>query len=77
MMSGCGHAGMMNTALKFQQIENKDVFGAIGGFHLFRSLKEDITKTSKSLKSSVLSNWLVDTAQVYTFKDHSRYSFNF
>jgi len=50
MMSGCGHAGMMNTAHKFQQIENKDVFGAIGGFHLFRSSEEDISKTAKSLK---------------------------
>ena len=26
MMSGCGHAGMINTAQKFQEIKNKDVF---------------------------------------------------
>ena len=50
MMSGCGHAGMMNTAHKFQQIENKDVYGAIGGFHLFRSTELEISKTAKSLK---------------------------
>jgi len=51
MMSGCGHSGMMNTAHKFQQIENKDIYGAIGGFHLFRSSDEVISKTATSLKS--------------------------
>ena len=50
MMSGCGHAGMMNTAHKFQQIENKDIYGAIGGFHLYRSTEVEISKTAKSLK---------------------------
>ena len=50
MMSGCGHAGMMNTAHKFQQIENKDIYGAIGGFHLFRSTEVEISKTAKSLR---------------------------
>ena len=51
MMSGCGHSGMMNTAHKFQQIEKKDIYGAIGGFHLFRSSDEVISKTASSLKS--------------------------
>ena len=50
MMSGCGHAGMMNTAHKFHQIENRDVYGAIGGFHLYRSSEEVIKNTAKSLK---------------------------
>tara|TARA_B100000674_G_scaffold107319_1_gene78829 strand:- start:1770 stop:2417 length:648 start_codon:yes stop_codon:yes gene_type:complete len=50
MMSGCGHSGMMNTAYKFQQIENLDVYGAVGGFHLFRSSDEEITKTANALK---------------------------
>ena len=51
MMSGCGHSGMMNTAHKFQQIEKRDIYGAIGGFHLFRSSDEVISKTASSLKS--------------------------
>lgn len=51
MMSGCGHSGMINTAHKFQKIENMDVYGAIGGFHLFRSSDEVISKTATSLKS--------------------------
>ena len=51
MMSGCGHAGMMNTAHKFQKIENQDIYGAIGGFHLFRSSEEVILETASSLKS--------------------------
>ena len=50
MMSGCGHAGMMNTAHKFQTIEDRDIFGAIGGFHLFRSSDDVISKTANSLK---------------------------
>ena len=50
MMSGCGHAGMMNTAHKFQKIDNKDIYGAIGGFHLFRSSDEVISETANSLK---------------------------
>ena len=51
MMSGCGHSGMMNTAHKFQQIEKRDIYGAIGGFHLFKSSDEVISKTASSLKS--------------------------
>lgn len=50
MMSGCGHAGMMNTAHKFQTIDDNDVYGAIGGFHLYRSSDDDISKTAFSLK---------------------------
>ena len=50
MMSGCGHAGMMNTAHKFQTIDYNDVYGAIGGFHLYRSSDDDISKTAYSLK---------------------------
>ena len=50
MMSGCGHAGMMNTAHKFQAIDDNDVYGAIGGFHLYRSSDDDISKTAYSLK---------------------------
>ena len=51
MMSGCGHSGMMNTAHKFQNIENLDIYGAVGGFHLFRSSDKEITETAESLKN--------------------------
>ena len=50
MMSGCGHAGMINTAHKFNKIYDRDVVGAIGGFHLFRSSDEVINKTGEALK---------------------------
>ena len=50
MMSGCGHSGMMNTAHKFNKIDNQDIYGAIGGFHLYRSSDDTITRTAKSLK---------------------------
>ena len=50
MMSGCGHAGMINTAHKFNKISDRNVVGAIGGFHLFRSSDEVINKTGEALK---------------------------
>ena len=50
MMSGCGHAGMINTAHKFNKIYDREVVGAIGGFHLFRSSDEVINKTGEALK---------------------------
>lgn len=50
MMSGCGHAGMINTAHKFNKIYDRDVVGAIGGFHLFRSSDEVINRTGEALK---------------------------
>ena len=50
MMSGCGHAGMINTAHKFNKIHDREVVGAIGGFHLFRSSEEVINKTGEALK---------------------------
>jgi 7,8-dihydropterin-6-yl-methyl-4-(beta-D-ribofuranosyl)aminobenzene 5'-phosphate synthase len=40
----------MNTAHKFQNIDNKDIYGAIGGFHLFRASDEAISETANSLK---------------------------
>ena len=39
-----------NTAHKFHQIEKRDVYGAIGGFHLYRSSEEVINNTAESLK---------------------------
>ena len=50
MMSGCGHAGMINTAHKFNKIRDREVVGAIGGFHLFRSSDEVINRTGEALK---------------------------
>ena len=50
MMSGCGHAGMINTAHKFNKISDRNVVGAIGGFHLFRSSDEVINRTGEALK---------------------------
>ena len=51
MMSGCGHSGMINTAQKFTNIENRDIYGAIGGFHLYRSTDKFISDTAESLKN--------------------------
>ena len=46
MMSGCGHSGIINTAKKLQSIKNVPVYGAIGGFHLFKADNEIISKTA-------------------------------
>ena len=42
---------LLPLAHKFQQIEKRDIYGAIGGFHLFRSSDEVISNTASSLKS--------------------------
>ena len=51
MMSGCGHAGIMNTSDALQNIAKKPIFAAMGGFHLWRANDAEVDKTA---------NWLVD-----------------
>ena len=51
MMSGCGHAGIMNTSDTLQNIAKKPIFAAMGGFHLWRANDAEVDKTA---------NWLAD-----------------
>ena len=58
MMSGCGHSGIINTAKKLQSIKNVPVYGAIGGFHLFKSTDKTITQTASWLKENGLTKFM-------------------
>ena len=58
MMSGCGHSGIINTAKKLQSIKNVPVYGAIGGFHLFKATDKTITKTATWLKENGLTKFM-------------------
>jgi len=58
MMSGCGHSGIINTAKKLQSIKNVPVYGAIGGFHLFKADNEIISKTANWLGDNGLTKFM-------------------
>lgn len=58
MMSGCGHSGIINTAKKLQSIKDVPVYGAIGGFHLFKANDETIFKTANWLGNNGLTKFM-------------------
>ena len=58
MMSGCGHSGIINTAKKLQSIDNIPVYGAIGGFHLFKASDQLIDKTANWLKNQGMTKFM-------------------
>ena len=49
LLSGCGHAGMINAAEKLHDIDDKPVHMAVGGFHLFRAEDKTIEWTATKL----------------------------
>ena len=50
LISGCGHAGIVNAADALRSIEPAPVHMLIGGFHLFRASNETIDWTGAALK---------------------------
>ena len=58
MMSGCRHSGIINTAKKLQSINNIPVYGAIGGFHLFKASDQLIDKTANWLKNQGMTKFM-------------------
>ena len=58
MMSGCGHSGIINTAKKLQSIKDLPVYGAIGGFHLFKAKDDIIENTAIWLKENGLNKFM-------------------
>ena len=58
MMSGCGHSGIINTAKKLKSIDNIPVYGAIGGFHLFKASDQLIDKTANWLKNQGMTKFM-------------------
>ena len=53
VVSGCGHAGIINT-LEYAQktVQNTPVHAAIGGFHLFAASDETLAWTAGKLKEA-------------------------
>ncbi|MEP7116177.1 MAG: MBL fold metallo-hydrolase [Acidobacteriota bacterium] len=53
VVSGCGHAGIVNT-IEFAQkaVQNAPVHAAIGGFHLFAASDETLAWTAGKLKDA-------------------------
>ena len=51
LLSGCGHAGIINASEQLRHIENKPIYMGIGGFHLFRANDDTVSWTATKLKS--------------------------
>jgi 7,8-dihydropterin-6-yl-methyl-4-(beta-D-ribofuranosyl)aminobenzene 5'-phosphate synthase len=59
LISGCGHAGVINTIDYAQaKIRRAPVHAAIGGFHLFAASDETLAWTAGKLKEFGLQNFL-------------------
>ena len=53
LLSGCGHSGIINTITHAQNnLKQLPVFTAIGGFHLYNNLDEQIKWTANQLKKA-------------------------
>lgn len=59
LISGCGHAGIINTiehARKY--FKGKPVLAAIGGFHLFAKSQEELKWTATNLKKAGVKHFI-------------------
>ncbi|MGH9390647.1 MAG: MBL fold metallo-hydrolase, partial [Vicinamibacteria bacterium] len=59
VISGCGHAGVINT-LEYARKTVKDapIHAALGGFHLYPASAETLTWTGTKLREMGLENFL-------------------
>lgn len=59
VVSGCGHAGIVNT-IEFAQkaVQNATVHAAIGGFHLFAASDDTLAWTASKLKEARVQYFL-------------------
>ena len=49
LLSGCGHAGIVNASAKLKTIFDAPIVVGIGGFHLFKASEETIAWTANQL----------------------------
>ena len=61
LVSGCGHAGIINTLEYARQVRDTRVHAALGGFHLFEADAATIDWTATKLQAMAVSNFLVRT----------------
>ena len=53
LLSGCGHAGIINTVTHVRNdLQQESLLAAIGGFHLLQNTDEQIKWTAEQLKAS-------------------------
>jgi len=57
-MSGCGHAGLINTSEVLLEADNKPIYSALGGFHLFNASSARVNKTGLWLKEKGLGQFM-------------------
>lgn len=50
LISGCGHAGIVNAASRLRQIIEQPIHMGVGGFHLYRADAETLTWTADHLE---------------------------
>ena len=50
LLSGCGHAGIVNAAERLSKVVNQPVHMAVGGFHLFQANDATIAWTGAELQ---------------------------
>jgi 7,8-dihydropterin-6-yl-methyl-4-(beta-D-ribofuranosyl)aminobenzene 5'-phosphate synthase len=57
VVSGCGHAGIVNT-LEYARssVRAAPVYAALGGFHLFRAAEEQLRWTAERLRALQLGH---------------------
>ena len=58
MMSGCGHAGIINTGETLRRIKDRPIYAAIGGFHLWLAEDEVVNRTAEWLGEAGLEKFL-------------------
>ncbi len=60
LVSGCGHAGIVNTLEHASNIFNNtsNVYAAVGGFHLFNKTEKDISWTAKHMRKHGIQYFL-------------------
>lgn len=59
ILSGCGHAGIINTVEYTRKyFKGKEVLAVIGGFHLFAKGNEDLKWTATNLKKSGVKHFI-------------------
>jgi 7,8-dihydropterin-6-yl-methyl-4-(beta-D-ribofuranosyl)aminobenzene 5'-phosphate synthase len=55
IITGCGHAGIINIQNRIKENLNKEIYYILGGFHLLRSSNEEIEKVIQNLDTKFIS----------------------
>lgn len=74
LLSGCGHAGIVNATAALREIQAVPVVMGVGGFHLYQASTEVLDWTAEHLKAagmeSLVGAHCTGTAATYHLKDY-------